>query len=85
MECVHYGQILESSLPIITDAEHLQPLEEDLSKLAKNFRVRMGRFMMKRARNKLNYKIGKKYKFLVNELVMMKIYVAKDICSFHNN
>jgi dUTPase len=73
-EAMHYGDIVESSLPLITDAEVYQPLEADLERVQTMFRDRMGRFMQKRSRNKLHYKIGKEKKFYINELVMYKVY-----------
>ena len=47
-----FGNIVESSLPLITDTEIFSPLEEDLEETAKIFRDKMGRFMAKRERNK---------------------------------
>lgn len=73
-EAMHYGNIVESSLPLITDSEVYEPLEADLDRAATMFRNRMGRFMEKRRRNKLYYKIGKEHKFYINELVMYKVY-----------
>ena len=76
-ETVHYGYAVESSLPLITDATLFEPLEEDLKETADRFRERMGRFMQKRKRNVLHYKIGKEKKFYMNELVMYRIYVPE--------
>jgi hypothetical protein len=73
-EAMHYGSIVESSLPLITDAEVYEPLEADLERAQVTFRERMGRFMSKRSRNKLHYKIGKEKKFYIDELVMYKVY-----------
>ena len=76
-ETVHYGYAVESSLPLITDTALFEPLEEDLKETADRFRERMGRFMQKRKRNVLHYKIGKEKKFYMNELVMYRIYVPE--------
>ncbi|MEG1724594.1 MAG: RNase H-like domain-containing protein [Anaerovoracaceae bacterium] len=73
-EAVHYGQIVESSLPLITDSAVFEPLEKDLEKVANDFRKKMGRFMQQRNRNKTYYKIGKKFQFYINELVMYRVY-----------
>jgi len=73
-EAMHYGNIVESSLPLITDSEVYEPLEADLDKIATLFKNKMGRFMEKRRRNKTYYKIGKEKKFYINELVMYKVY-----------
>ena len=51
-EAMHYGHIIESSLPLITDSKLFEPLESDLGKAAEMFKSRMGRFMQKRHRNK---------------------------------
>ena len=76
-ETVHYGYAVESSLPLITDATLFEPLEEDLKETANRFKERMGRFMQKRKRNVLHYKIGKEKKFYMNELVMYRVYVPE--------
>ncbi len=80
-EAVHYGHIVESSLPLITDATVFEPLEDDLEKISNLFRVRMGRFMQKRQRNKTYYKIGKQFNFYINELVMYKVYTPEHMLS----
>jgi hypothetical protein len=74
-EAVHYGSIVESSLPLITDSNIFEPLENDLEKASNLFKERMGRFMQKRKRNKIYYKVGKKHNFYINELVMYKNFV----------
>jgi hypothetical protein len=78
-ESIHYGDIVESSLPLITDSKIFEPLEEDLDKAASLFKERMGRFMQKRKRNKKYYKIGKKHNFYINELVMYRNQVQDNI------
>jgi hypothetical protein len=37
-EAMHFGNIIESSLPLITDTELFSPLEENLEETAKKFR-----------------------------------------------
>ncbi|MFM8446308.1 MAG: hypothetical protein ACKN9Z_03015, partial [Actinomycetota bacterium] len=78
-EAMHYGDIVESALPIITDTEVYGPLESDLERVQNMFRDRMGRFMQKRRKNKLYYKLGKAHKFYINELVMYKVYTPKSM------
>ena len=75
-EAMHFGNMIESSLPLITDTELFSPLEEDMEETAKKFRDKMGRFMAKRERNKKYYKIGKEHKFYIYELVMKAEYVT---------
>jgi hypothetical protein len=50
-------------------------LEDDLENISKEFRKRMGKFMNKRERNKLHYKVGKQIGYYMHELVMMKVYM----------
>jgi hypothetical protein len=76
-EAMHFGNVIESSLPLITDTEIFSPLEQDLEETARRFRDKMGRFMAKRERNKQYYKLGKKYKFYMYELVMKTEYVTE--------
>jgi hypothetical protein len=78
-EAIHYGDIVESSLPLITDTKIFEPLEDDLDRAATLFKERMGRFMQKRKRNKEYYKIGKKYNFYIGELVMYKNHVQSSL------
>jgi len=78
-EAMHYGHVVESSLPLITDAEIFEPLESHVDEIAKRFRERMGKFMQKRQRNKTYYKVGKKYNFYINELVMYKVYKPESL------
>jgi hypothetical protein len=80
-ENIHFGTVCESNLPLITDTETFEPLEEDLKNLSVRFRDRMGRFMMKRQRNKFHYKIGKKYKFFMGELAMKKVQTPSSLLS----
>jgi hypothetical protein len=75
-ESVHFGTIVESSLPLITDCEIFNPLEDDLKTLSDRFRDKIGRFLMKRKRDKKLYKIGKERKFYMYELVMKAHYTA---------
>jgi len=78
-ESVHFGQIVDSSLPLITDSELFQPLEEDLKQLSDRFRDKIGKFLNKRKRNKELYKIGKERKFYIHELVMKANYVPDSL------
>jgi hypothetical protein len=61
-ESVHFGTIVESALPMITDSEHFNPLEEDLKQLSDRFRDRIGKFLQRKKRKKELYKIGKQRK-----------------------
>ena len=78
-EAVHYGTIVESSLPLITDCELFSPLEDDLVTLTNRFRDKIGRFLMKKKRNKTLYKIGKAKKFFIHELVMKENYAPDSL------
>jgi hypothetical protein len=44
-EAIHYGDIIESSLPLITEVKVFEPLEDVLDRAAPLFKERMGRFM----------------------------------------
>jgi hypothetical protein len=75
-ESVHFGTVVESSLPLIADCELFNPLEDDLKHTCDRFRGKIGKFLMKRKRNKEIYKIGKEKKFFMYELVMKTNYTA---------
>jgi hypothetical protein len=75
-ESVHFGTIVESALPMITDSELFNPLEEDLKQLSDRFRDRIGKFLQRKKRKKELYKIGKQRKFYMYELVMKADYTA---------
>jgi hypothetical protein len=75
-ESVHFGTVVESSLPLIADCELFNPLEDDLKHTCDRFRDKIGKFLMKRKRNKEIYKIGKEKKFFMYELVMKTNYTA---------
>jgi hypothetical protein len=49
-ESVHFGTIIESSLPLITDCELFNPLEDDLKQLSDRFRDKIGKFLMRKKR-----------------------------------
>ena len=66
-ESVHFGTVVESSLPLIADCELFNPLEDDLKHTCDRFRDKIGKFLMKRKRNKEIYKIGKEKKFFMYE------------------
>ena len=78
-ESVHFGTVVESSLPLITDSELFNPLEEDLKQLSDRFRDKIGKFLMKKKRNKELYRIGKTRKFFLYELVMKTDYTADSL------
>jgi hypothetical protein len=78
-ESVHFGTVVESSLPLITDSELFNPLEEDLKQLSDRFRDKIGKFLMRKKRNKDLYKIGKTKKFYMYELVMKTDYTADSL------
>ena len=78
-ESVHFGTIVESSLPLITDCELFNPLDEDLKELSDRFRDKIGRYLMKKKRDKTLYKIGKERKFFMYELVMKANYTADSL------
>jgi hypothetical protein len=78
-ESVHFGTIVESSLPLITDCELFSPLEDDLKQLSDRFRDKIGKFLMRKKRKKELYKIGKQWKFYMYELVMKADYTAESM------
>jgi hypothetical protein len=78
-ESVHFGTVVESSLPLITDCELFSPLEDDLKQLSDRFRDKIGKFLMRKKRKKELYKIGKQWKFYMYELVMKAEYTAESM------
>jgi hypothetical protein len=78
-ESVHFGTVVESSLPLITDCELFNPLEDDLKQLSNRFRDKIGKFLMRKKRKKELYKIGKKRNFYMYELVMKADYTANSL------
>jgi hypothetical protein len=76
---LHYGQIIESSLPLLSDIEIFGPLEEEFSQVCTRFRDKMGRFMGKKKREKRiedRQKIASQ--ICVHELVMREVYPEND-------
>ena len=78
-ESVHFGTIVDSSLPLIVDCEAFSPLEDDLKQLCDRFRDKIGRFLMRKKRDKELYKIGKSKHFYMYELVMRTDYTADNL------
>ena len=73
-EMVHYTDVLETHLPIITDIEYHKELEADLNYKAEKFREQIGKFLHNKRKSKESYKTGITQPHLLHELVMRKIY-----------
>jgi hypothetical protein len=73
-ENIHFQDVLENQLPIITDISVNHEIECDLDEVAKNFRSKLLKFLHNKQKSKKSYKKGKHFNFLVHELVMRKVY-----------
>jgi len=73
-EMLHFKDELETHLPIITDMPLTDDLKSDFDTLAKDFQIKIRKYMRNREKSKLQYKSGKQYNFYLHELVMRKIY-----------
>jgi hypothetical protein len=79
-ESVHYGQLVESSLPVLTDVDILGPLEEEFDQVCRRFRDKMGRFMGKKKRIKHKEdRLESGKKFCQHELVMREVFLLNDV------
>jgi len=74
-ESLYYGELIESSLPLLSDIDIFGPLEEDLEETCRKFRDKMGRFMGKKKRDKTKYRKGKENGICMHELVMREIFL----------
>ena len=78
-ESVHYGQLVESSLPVLTDVDIFGPLEEEFDQVCKRFRDKMGRFMGKKKRIKLKEdRLESGKKFCQHEYVMREVFLLNE-------
>ena len=73
-EYVHYGQMLESHLPIITETNSFPELTEHLDNLSNSFRGKILKFLHNKQKAKLTYSKGIPKEFSIHELVMRKDY-----------
>jgi hypothetical protein len=73
-ENIHFQDVLENQLPIITDISVNHKIDSDLDEVAKNFRSKLLKFLHNKQKSKQSYKKGKNFNFLVHELVMRKVY-----------
>jgi hypothetical protein len=73
-ENIHFQDMLENQLPIITDVSINNNIDDDLNEVSKNFRSKILKFLHNKQKAKDSYKNGKKFKFLTHELVMRKQY-----------
>lgn len=71
---VHFKEVLDTHLPLITDTQYSENLKEDLDQMAYDFRSKIKKFLRNKEKSKVRYKTGKKYNFLLHELVMRKVY-----------
>jgi dUTPase len=73
-EVMHFQDILETQLPLITDFQCHDELEKDLNFQADKFRGAIAKFLHNKQKTKSSYKEGIKYPYLLHELVMRKIH-----------
>jgi hypothetical protein len=73
-ELIHFQDILETQLPLITDFKHHDELEKDVNFGHKKFTTIIGKFLKNKAKSKLFYKKGISTPYLLHELVMRKIH-----------
>jgi hypothetical protein len=77
---VHYGHLVESSLPLLTDVDIFGPLEEEFDQVCKRFRDKMRRFMGKKKRIKHKEdRLESGKKFCQHELVMREVFLLNDV------
>ena len=78
-ESFHYGQIVESYLPVLSDLEIFGPLEEEFDQVCKRFRDKMGRFMGKKKRKKRKDNGGKvNTSIYMHEIVMREVFLENE-------
>lgn len=80
-EYVHYKEVLDQHLPLIVETKLDEELENDLSKIAYDFRGKIAKFLKNKEKSKKSYKQGQKYKFKLHELVMRKVYTTASAIS----
>jgi hypothetical protein len=73
-ELIHFQDILETQLPLITDFKHHDELEKDVNFGHKKFKTIIEKFLKNKAKSKLFYKRGIDTPYLLHELVMRKIH-----------
>jgi hypothetical protein len=73
-ELVHFNDILDNHLPIITESETHLPISEQLDEVPRNFKAKLSKFLHNKEKSKSYYKQGKKKPFTLHELVMRKDY-----------
>jgi len=78
-EAMHFNNVTEQNLPIITDSILYEPLEKDLEATSKLFKARIGRFIARKAGNKKSYKQNSKQKYCLQELVMYRKNVPNHV------
>jgi hypothetical protein len=75
-ESMHYGQLVESSLPLMSDIEIFGPLEEEFNQVCKRFRDKIGRFMGKKKREKrIEERRKQRTMIFMHEVVMREVFL----------
>ena len=78
-EYVHFKDVLDTHLPLITEIPLTGELESDLDQLSHTFRAKVAKFLRNKEKSKQTYKPGKKYNFYLHELVMQKVYTPSSL------
>ena len=73
-ELIHFQDILETQLPLITEFKCHEELQKDIEFGAKKFKKIIGKFMANKAQSKHMYKKGIATPYLLHELVMRKVH-----------
>jgi hypothetical protein len=73
-ELIHFQDILDTQLPLITEFKCHDELQKDIEFGSKKFKAIIGKFMAKKAQSKHMYKKGISTPYLLHELVMRKIH-----------
>jgi hypothetical protein len=78
-ESLYHGEIVESSLPLLSDIDILGPMEDEFDQVCKRFRDKMGRFMGKKNRVKSTEERKRNgQRINMHELVMRGVFLRND-------
>jgi hypothetical protein len=77
-ESLYHGEIVESSLRLLSDIDILGPLEDEFDQVCKRFRDKMGRFMGKKSRVKsAEERKRNEQRINMHEIVMRGVFLRK--------
>ena len=73
-ELVHFQNILDNHLPLITTLQDHEIINDHFETLSKQFQTSLAKFLKNKQKSKKYYKTHEKQPFLLHELVMRKHY-----------